>query len=117
MRIVRAESTPLFVATGHGPCQVMRVTVASNGATVPAPILVRAEGPGVTTRQPLIMENLPAGGELTAEVPVTVAAPHGPGSKLGITVIAEGPGTRAELAAELTVAEPGWTIWMICHFH
>src|SRR6516164_2064458 len=117
MRIVRAESTPLFVATGHGPCQVMRVTVAGSGATVPAPILVRAEGPGVTTRQPFIMEDLPAGGELTAEVPVTVAAPHGPGSRLGVTVIAEGRGTRAELAGELTVAEPGWTIWMICHFH
>src|SRR6516162_2643436 len=117
MRIVRAESTPLFVATGHGPGQVMRVTVASTGASAPAPILVRAEGPGVTTRQPFIIENLPAGAELTAEVPLTVAAPHGPGSKLGVTVIAEGRGTRAELAGELTVAEPGWTIWMVCHFH
>jgi alpha-mannosidase len=129
MRIVRAESTPLFVSTGHGPCQVVRVTVASEGAErpmqgkqgadapAPAPVLVRAEGPGVTTRQPFRIENLPAGAEVTAEVPVAVAAPHGPGSKLGVTVIAEGPGTRAELAAEITVAEPGWTIWMICHFH
>jgi alpha-mannosidase len=113
MRIVRAESTPLFVATGHGPCQVVRVTVAD----VAAPVLVRAEGPGVTTQAPSLIERLPASAEVTAEVPVTVAAPHGPGSKLGITVIAEGPGGRAELAAELTVAEPGWTIWMICHFH
>ena len=83
----------------------------------PARVLVRAEGPEVTTRQPFFIEKLPADAEVTAEVPVTVAAPHGPGSKLGITVIAEGPGTRAELVAELTVAEPGWTIWMICHFH
>jgi alpha-mannosidase len=125
MRIVRAESTPLFVSTGHGPCQVVRVTVAggppggdgSLDAPAPTPALVRAEGPGVTTRQPFLIERLPASAEVTAEVPVTVAAPHGPGSKLGITVIAQGPGTRAELAAELTVAEPGWTIWMICHFH
>jgi alpha-mannosidase len=125
MRIARAESTPLFVSTGHGPCQVVRVTVAggppggdgSLAAPAPTPVLVRAEGPGVTTRQPFLIERLPASTEVTAEVPVTVAAPHGPGSKLGITVIAEGPGTRAELAAELTVAEPGWTIWMICHFH
>jgi alpha-mannosidase len=133
MRIVRAESTPLFVSTGHGPCQVVRVTVAggapggsaehrgrgkqSADAPAPAPVLVRAEGPGVTTRQPFRIENLPAGAEVTAEVPVTVAAPYGPGSKLGVTVIAEGPGSRAELAAELIVAEPGWTIWMVCHFH
>jgi hypothetical protein len=135
MRIVRAQSTPLFVSTDHGPCQVVRVTVAagqpggggsaerggrgqhSADAPAPAPVLVRAEGPGVTTRQPFRIENLPAGAEVTAEVPVTIAAPHGPGSKLGVTVIAEGPGTRAELAAEITVAEPGWTIWMVCHFH
>jgi len=123
MRIVRAESTPLFVSTGHGPCQVVRVTVAGGppggggNAEAPGPVLVRAEGPRVTTQQPFFIENLPAGTEVTAEVPLTVAAPHGPGSKLGVTVIAEGPGTRAELAAELTVAEPGWTIWMICHFH
>src|SRR5262245_41442350 len=81
------------------------------GTPARAPVLVRAEGPGVTTRQPVSIENLPAGAEVTAEVPVTVAAPHGAGSKLGVTVIAEGPGTRAELAAEITVAEPGWTIW------
>ncbi len=115
---MRAESTPLFVSTGHGRCQVVRVTVAGGGEQrTPARVLVRAEGPEVTTRQPFFIEKLPADAEVTAEVPVTVAAPHGPGSKLGITVIAEGPGTRAELVAELTVAEPGWTIWMICHFH
>src|SRR6266851_4208891 len=161
MRIVRAESTPLFVSTGHGPCQVVRATLAgsppggsaerrgrgkqsgggsaerrgrgkqsgggsaerrgrgkqSADAPAPAPVLVRAEGPGVTTRQPFCVANLPAGAEVTAEVPVTIAAPHGPGSRLSVTVIAEGPFTRAEHTTEITVAEPGWTIWMICHFH
>src|SRR6266851_8592609 len=161
MRIVRAESTPLFVSTGHGPCQVVRATLAgsppggsaerrgrgkqsgggsaerrgrgkqsgggsaerrgrgkqSADAPAPAPVLVRAEGPGVTTRQPFCVANLPAGAEVTAEVPVTIAAPHGPGSRLSVTVIAAGPGTRDEHTTEITVAEPGWTIWMICHFH
>jgi hypothetical protein len=28
MRIVRAQSTPLFTAAGPGPCQVVRVTLA-----------------------------------------------------------------------------------------
>src|SRR5215472_3714956 len=114
MRIVQAQSTPLFVATGHGPRQVVRVTVAGGppgvDAPTPAPVLVRVEGPGVTTRQPFRIENLPAGAEVTVEVPVTVAAPHGPGSRLSVTAIAEGPGTRAELATEITAAEPGWTI-------
>jgi alpha-mannosidase len=127
MRIVQAQSTPLFVGTGNGPCQVVRVTVAGEppghgqppgaAAPGPAPVLVRVEGPGVTTRRPFRIDDLPPGGERTAEVPVTVAAPHGPGSRLGVTVIAEGPGTRAEQACEITAAEPGWTIWMVCHFH
>ncbi|HEV3066244.1 MAG TPA: glycoside hydrolase family 38 C-terminal domain-containing protein, partial [Streptosporangiaceae bacterium] len=34
-----------------------------------------------------------------------------------MTVIAEAPGIRAEQAGEITAAEPGWTIWMVCHFH
>jgi alpha-mannosidase len=50
-------------------------------------------------------------------VPVAVAVPHGPGSALPVTVIAETPGTRAERDTALTVAEPGWTIWMVSHFH
>src|SRR5258708_2364207 len=86
-------------------------------APAPAPVTVRVEGPGVTTRRPFVMENPPPGGDRTAEVAVTVAAPYRPGSRLGVTAIAEGPGGRAELAAEITAAEPGWTIWMVCHFH
>ena len=57
------------------------------------------------------------GATRTAEVPVAVAAPHGPGSALPVTAIAETPGTRAERDTVLTVAEPGWTIWMVSHFH
>src|SRR5215469_4819120 len=119
MRIVQAQSTPLFVRTGRGPCQVVRVTVAGGppGDPTPAPVHVRVEGPGVTTPTPARIDELPPGEERAVEVPVTITAPHGPGSKLGVTVIAEGPGTRAEQAGEITAAEPGWTIWMVCHFH
>jgi alpha-mannosidase len=119
MRIVQAQSTPLFVSTERGPCQVVRVTVAGGppGAGAPGPVHVRVEGLGVSTPRPAGIGELPPGAERTAEVPVTVAAPHGPGSRLSVTVIAEGPGTRAERACEITAAEPGWTIWMVCHFH
>jgi alpha-mannosidase len=119
MRIVQAQSTPLFAGTGRGPCQVVRVTVAGGppGEPTRVPGHVRVEGPGVTTPQPIRIDGLLPGEERAVEVPVTIAAPHGPGSKLGVTVIAEGPGTRAEQAGEITAAEPGWTIWMVCHFH
>jgi alpha-mannosidase len=121
MRIVQAEATPLFVSTERGPCQVVRVTVAGGppdaGEPSPAPVYVRVEGPGVTTQRPVRIGELPPGTARAVEVPVTVAAPHGPGSKLSVTAIAEAPGARAEQACEITAAEPGWTIWMVCHFH
>jgi alpha-mannosidase len=83
-------------------------------------VLVRVEGPGVSTPRPARIESLAHGNEPaehTAEVGVTIAAPHGPGSRLAVTVIAEDAASRAEHQTEITAAEPGWTIWMVCHFH
>jgi alpha-mannosidase len=114
MRITSAESTPLFAGTAGNPLQVIRVTLTGEPGP---PAVVRAEGPGVSTPQPLRIEGLEAGASRTVEVPVAVAAPHGPGSTLPVTVIAESPDTRAELGTMLTAAEPGWTIWMVSHFH
>jgi hypothetical protein len=113
MRITRAESPPLFAGPADRPAQVLQVTLAGLPA---GPVLLRAEGAGVSTRQPLRITGGPAA-EQTVEVPVTVAAPHRPGSRLPVTVIADSEHARAELAAELTVAEPGWTVWLVCHFH
>src|SRR5215469_12393886 len=115
MRITGAESTPLFTGTVGNPRQIMRVTVADLPSA--GPIVVRAEGPGVTTPQAFRIEDPEAGAGCAAEVPVATAAPHGPGSTLPVRIIAEGPGALAERDAVLTVAEPGWTIWMVSHFH
>ena len=119
MRIVQVHATPLFTGTAAQPEQIVRVTVAgeAQATPIPAPVLVRVEGAGVTTRQPFSIESPPPGTERVAEVPVTIAAPHGPGSRLTVTAIAEDPATRATHDAEITVAEPGWTIWMVSHFH
>jgi alpha-mannosidase len=115
MRITGAESTPLFTGTVGNPRQIMRVTVADLPSA--GPVAVRVEGPGVTTPQAFRIEGLDAGASGAAEVPVAVAAPHGPGSTLPVRVIAESPSARAERDAVVTVAEPGWTIWMVSHFH
>src|SRR5262249_23509437 len=111
MRITSAESTLLFAGQPGNPLQIMRITLAH----VPAagPVVARAEGAGVGTRQPLRIAGLEPGATHTAELPVAVAAPHGPGSALPVTVIAETPHARAQRDAVLTVAEPGWTIWMV----
>src|SRR5690349_1772365 len=117
MRIVQVHATPLFTGTATQPHQVVRVTVAgaAPGADAPTsgPVLVRVEGPGISTRQPFRIENLPPGAEQVAEVPVALAAPHGPGSRLTVTAIAEDAAGRATLDAGITAAEPGWTIWMV----
>src|SRR6266702_6309404 len=82
-------------------------------------LTVRVEGPGVSTPVPFCGEGAErgTGGERDAEVPVAIAAPHRPGSKLPVTVIAEREDERAERGAVITVAEPGETIWMVSHFH
>jgi hypothetical protein len=119
MRITGAEPTVLFTGSAGNPLQVMRVMLAADPGEPGAatPVMVRVEGPGVTTPQALRIEGPGAGATRVAEVPVAVAAPHRPGGALPVTVIAESPGTRAERDAVLTVAEPGWTIWMVSHFH
>ena len=121
MRITGAEPTALFAGTAARPLQIMRVTLlGGNRDAAPgraSPVVVRVEGAGITTPDPLRIDGPEPGATRTAEVPVTVAAPHGPGSVLPVTAIAETPGTRAERETVLTVAEPGWTIWMVSHFH
>src|SRR5215472_9717092 len=105
MRIVQVHATPLFTGTATQPHQIVRVTVAGAdpGADAPTsgPVLVRVERAGISTRQPFRIENLPPGAEQVAEVPVAVAAPHGPGSTLAVTAIAEsGGGRRTGAGAE-----------------
>src|ERR1022692_6535 len=126
MRIGSVTPTSLFVGTPQRPLQVVRVTLVpdqgdtdqsgavSGGA---GPIAVRVEGPGVTTPVPFGMSSIAPGATAVAEVPVAIAAPHGQGSRLRVTFIAETRATRCEAAAEITVAEPGWTMWMVSHFH
>ena len=131
MRISGVASTDLFAGTASRPLQLVRVTLANDGAGLirpgDGPVTVRVEGPGVSTPRPVSVTVPDSGGDLAAEVPVAVAAPHGPGATLPVTAIAEtgsgGTGSgrtasvRAELAGQITVAEPGWTMWMVSHFH
>ena len=132
MRISGVTSTDLFAGTVARPLQLIRVTLANEGAglirAAGAPVTVRVAGPGVTTPRPVSLRVPDPGGERTAEVAVAVAAPHRPGARLRVTAIAEtaetaetagtaGTAARAELSAEITVAEVGWTMWMVSHFH
>jgi alpha-mannosidase len=135
MRIADVTSTDLFGGTMARPLAIVRVTLVREGpgaagARGPGgadgadgPVTVRVEGPGVSTPQPASADWPPPGQDLAAEVGIEVgievAAPHAAGTPLQVTVIAEHPasGLRAERAATVTTAEPGWTMWMVSHFH
>jgi alpha-mannosidase len=120
MRITGVESTDLFVGTAQRPLQVVRVTLEPDGSGggPDTPATVHVEGPGVRNHGPFrITENLSHGDHAAVEIPVEITAPYQPGSTRHVTVTVESQAGRAQAEADITVAEPGWTMWMVSHFH
>ena len=116
MRIVAVESTDLFVGTAQRPLQVVRVTLV-NEEPAAASARISVHGAGVRDRSPFGINDLSPGEERAVEVPVEIAAPYQPGSSRRVTVTLESEAGRAQAQADITVAEPGWTMWMVSHFH
>ncbi len=100
-----AESTDLFVGDADTPLQVVRVTY-SHAATLTE---VRVEGDGLSTPVPAIA---PAG-DGTVEVGVRVDRAV-PGQRRAARVLTD---ETVATPFEFEVAEPGWTMYMISHFH
>src|ERR1700754_1655783 len=99
MRVTSAESTELFVGPADKPLQLVRVTVSG----VKEPATIRVDGDGL---------NGEAAGRDVIEVPVVVEHP----------VVGERRAAQVHVAGSATpfdfvVAEPGWTMFMISHFH
>ncbi|GAA3012298.1 NEW3 domain-containing protein [Kitasatospora albolonga] len=95
--ITAVESTDLFTGTAEAPRQLLRVTLDG------PPAVVTVTGPGVEGA---------AAGTGTVEVPLDLTA-HPVGTELPVTVRAG----DALAAARVVVAEPGWTMYMVSHFH
>ncbi|MDH6124989.1 NEW3 domain-containing protein [Kitasatospora sp. GP82] len=95
--ITAVENTDLFVGPEDAPRQVLRVTLDG------PPARVTVAGPGVSGE---------AAGTGRLDVPLTIADPV-VGARLPVTVSAEGASVRAEVL----VAEPGWTMYLVSHFH
>ena len=102
MQVISAESTELFVGPPEESLQVVRVTVS--GVTKPTPVRIDGDG--------LAGETLARRGDAAIEVPVAVEHPV-TGEQRAARVDVEGAGTPFVF----TVAEPGWTMFMISHFH
>ena len=104
MRVTGAEATELFVGDADDPVQIVRVSYS--GATEPTAVRVAGDGLGsVGTART-------ATGDGVIEVAVRVDRPD-PGDRLPAVAVA-GDST---FAFEFTVADPGWTMYMISHFH
>jgi alpha-mannosidase len=98
MRIVSAESTDLFVGPVDAPQQLVRVTYTD--AAAPTTVVVAGEGlTGEARTEP---------GQEMVEIPVLVE--HAVPGQRRAAQVHGAPFT-------FTVAEPGWTMYMISHFH
>jgi alpha-mannosidase len=121
MRIAGVHSTDLFGGTSARPLQIIGVELVNAGHTSitdpRARVTVRIDGPGVSTPDPAVLTGLTPGAELSTEVAVEVAAPAVPGSPRQIQVTVTGPGLELHESAQITVAETGWVMWMVSHFH
>lgn len=103
MRVTSVESTELFVGTPEQPLQVVSAGIEHLPGRE---VHVRVEGRGTGESVVTVGED----GTVRAEIPVTGAG--GP-----ITVTATDGDESASGTGEFTVAEPGWTMFMVSHFH
>jgi alpha-mannosidase len=102
VHVISAESTELFTGPPDAPLQLVRVTHTGGAADV------RVEGEGMSTPMTAVADA--AAG--TVEVAVAVSRPV-VGEQRSARVLADG----AKTPFVFTVAEPGWTMYMISHFH
>jgi alpha-mannosidase len=104
-----AESTELFVGTESAPLQIVRVTTTARGG----PARVHLEGHGLSTPDPV---DIATYGQFGVEVAVDTRG-AAPGTVLPARAVVASGSERLEADVDLVVAEPGWTMHMISHFH
>ncbi|WP_049654628.1 NEW3 domain-containing protein [Kitasatospora sp. MY 5-36] len=95
--ITAVESTDLFVGPEDAPRQVLRVTLEGPAARI------TVSGPGVRGE---------ATGTGLVEVPLEISGAS-TGDRLPVTVRA----SDATAESVVEVAEPGWTMFLVSHFH
>ncbi|MEV1066235.1 NEW3 domain-containing protein [Streptomyces sp. NPDC050263] len=112
MRVMSVESTELFTGTEDQPRQVVAVDVEHDPGR---PVRLTVAGPGVHSVGETVVT---VGEDGTVHAEISVAADGlAPGERREITVTAEDGALLARHTAEFTAAEPGWTMFMVSHFH
>lgn len=112
MRVISVESTELFTGTQDEPHQVVAVDVGHDPGR---PVRLSVTGPGVRSVGETAV-TVGEDGTVRAEIPVAVDG-LAPGDRREITVTATDGSRTARHTARFTAAEPGWTMFMVSHFH
>ncbi len=109
MRVTSVESTELFTGTTEQPRQVVAVELSHTpGRTV----RLTVEGPQITGEA--LVET---GEDGTGRAEIPVHSDLAVGERREITVTAADGDRLARHTGEFTAAEPGWTMFMVSHFH
>jgi alpha-mannosidase len=109
-RIVSIESTELFVGTPQEPHQVLRVEVEGGSA----PLSVTASG--ATARSATVQADT-VQGTTVVELPMSVDGDVRVGDRIPLRVEATDGTAAAQQDTDLVIAELGWTMHMVSHFH
>jgi alpha-mannosidase len=108
MLIAAVTSTQLFVGEPTSPRQVVQVEMDCPAGE----LRIDVTGEGVQGQTTI---SYAEPGRYVVDVGVTCAAPAE--TVLPIRVSAEAGGEQATAEGQFVVAETGWTVWMVSHFH
>lgn len=110
--ITSVTSTERFVGTEESPRQVLHVNLERGMPDGAVELVVSGEGVAGS------LGIAPGEGTVRAEVPLDVTRDARPGAVVGVEVTATGgTGVAARAQGQVVVAEPGWTMVMVSHFH
>ena len=118
MDFLAAEATNLFIGTEDAPRQIVRLRLVGNAPLDGrGPARIRIEGEGLRTEETLVIGPLGKGQEARLEVGVVVDADVPAGQLVPAEVVIEDGPESVRHPVEILVAEPGWRMFMISHFH
>jgi alpha-mannosidase len=117
MRILDVETTKMFIGTGAAPRQAIRIRVTGDEGGDGGPARLRVIGDRVRSEADVTLGPLGPGEEARLEVGVAVDGSPAAGKRLAAELVVDASEGSARHPFEFVVAEPGWRMFMIAHFH
>ncbi|WP_432948874.1 NEW3 domain-containing protein [Kribbella sp. CA-253562] len=114
VQITRVCSPELFVGSEDDPRQILRVELVRS--TADGALAVAVDGDGVRGTADLPAGEGPARIEIPLEIAADLRAAYGTELAATVTITADGVDVARD-AGTVVVAEPGWTMVMVSHFH